>query len=560
MRAAGVALRRWGVVQLEALDADTLAEIAVSLRAARLLTLRYSNFGNWHERAADWPSYLAARPGPLRETIRRRLRAVADGRLRPDFTHSDSALSAYEEVHRSSWKLPEPFPAFAPRFLRDAAEAGILRMSVLQHENRPVAAQYWTVENGTATVLKLAHDESLKRLSPGTVLTALTVQRLFEQDGVTEIDFGRGDDAYKQLWAGARRQRMGALIINPFTRLACARPSGTRPGALSGRSPRSGDPCNNRTQAAGVGRGHVSCYRAAGFIGSHLVDSLLAAGHSVRGLDDLSTGRMENLDKRCTLVRGDVAQPGIVGTAMHGVDGCFHLAAVASVQRGNEDWVGTHRVNQTGTVRRSGCRPCNRPRAGGLRVFRRGLRHRRGYCDRGSTAPAAHCLRADKLGSELHARVGALVHSVPSTGLRFFNVYGPRQDPLSPYSGVISIFARRIAEDAGITVHGDGAQTRDFVFVADVVRHLRAAMDMLSVSGSAQAYVYNVCTGRETSIAGLAHTLGEVSGRAARITHGPARAGDIARSVGSPERAVAGLGVRAEVELRDGLRMLLSSS
>ena len=216
VRAAGVALRRWGVVQLEALDADTLAEIAVSLRAARLLTLRYSNFGNWHERAADWPSYLAARPGPLRETIRRRLRAVADGRLRPDFTHSDSALSAYEEVHRSSWKLPEPFPAFAPRFLRDAAEAGILRMSVLRHENRPVAAQYWTVENGTATVLKLAHDESLKRLSPGTVLTALTVQRLFEQDGVTEIDFGRGDDAYKQLWAGARRQRMGALIINPL--------------------------------------------------------------------------------------------------------------------------------------------------------------------------------------------------------------------------------------------------------------------------------------------------------------------------------------------------------
>ena len=299
---------------------------------------------------------------------------------------------------------------------------------------------------------------------------------------------------------------------------------------------------------------------AAGFIGSHLVDSLLAAGHSVRGLDDLSTGRMENLDKHCTLVRGDVAQPGIVGTAMHGVDGCFHLAAVASVQRGNEDWVGTHRVNQTGTVavldaaRATGRVPVVYASSAAVYGTVEGIATE-DLPPRPRTAYGA-----DKLGSELHARVGALVHSVPSTGLRFFNVYGPRQDPLSPYSGVISIFARRITEDAGITVHGDGAQTRDFVFVADVVRHLRAAMDMLSVSGSAQAYVYNVCTGRETSIAGLAHTLGEVSGRAARITHGPARAGDIARSVGSPERAVAGLGVRAEVELRDGLRMLLSSS
>ena len=216
VRVVGAALRRWGVVCLEALDSDRIDDIAPGLRAAGLLVLRYDHFGNWHEPAPDWPSYLASRPGPLRETIRRRLRAVADGRLQPEFTSTDSALGAYEEVYRRSWKQPEPFPAFASRFLCEAAKAGILRMSVLHYENRPVAAQYWTVEDGVATVLKLAHDESLKQLSPGTVLTALTLQRLFEQDRVREIDFGRGDDAYKQLWASRRRQRTGALVVNPL--------------------------------------------------------------------------------------------------------------------------------------------------------------------------------------------------------------------------------------------------------------------------------------------------------------------------------------------------------
>ena len=216
VRAVGAALRRRGVVRLEALDPDLLDELAPGLRAAGLLVLRYAHFGNWHEPAPDWPSYLAARPGPLRETIRRRLRPVAAGRLQPEFTPTDSALSAHEEVYRRSWTEPEPFPTFAARFLREAAKAGILRMSVLRHEGRPVAAQYWTVENGVATVLKLAHDESLKQFSPGTVLTALTLQRLFEQDAVREVDWGRGDDDYKQLWATRRRQRVGTLLVNPL--------------------------------------------------------------------------------------------------------------------------------------------------------------------------------------------------------------------------------------------------------------------------------------------------------------------------------------------------------
>jgi UDP-glucose 4-epimerase len=133
--------------------------------------------------------------------------------------------------------------------------------------------------------------------------------------------------------------------------------------------------------------------------------------------------------------------------------------------------------------------------------------------------------------------------------MRFFNVYGPRQDPASPYSGVISIFADRVAQGLPITVHGDGGQTRDFVFVADVVAHLRAAMRKLTDAPG--AYVSNVCTGIETSVLALAKALG-----AGEITQGPARAGDIRRSVGSSAHATALLGIAAGTTLAEGLKTL----
>ena len=296
---------------------------------------------------------------------------------------------------------------------------------------------------------------------------------------------------------------------------------------------------------------------AAGFIGSHLVDSLLAAGHQVRGLDDLSTGRMENLDPRCTLHRGDVADPDAVAAAMAGADGCFHLAAVASVQRGNEDWLGTHRANQTGTIavldtaRAAGPIPVVYASSAAVYGTVEGI------AAEDAVPRPRTAYGADKLGSELHARVGALVHGVPSAGMRFFNVYGPRQDPHSPYSGVISIFAARVLSGAGIRIDGDGAQSRDFVFVADVVRHLRAAIDLAARPGPAAAHVFNVCTGRETSILTLAQTLGQLSGRTVDIAHGPARAGDIKRSLGAPELAIRELGVRADTRLPEGLATLL---
>jgi UDP-glucose 4-epimerase len=144
------------------------------------------------------------------------------------------------------------------------------------------------------------------------------------------------------------------------------------------------------------------------------------------------------------------------------------------------------------------------------------------------------------------------VHGVPSMGFRFFNVFGPRQDPASPYSGVISIFAARIAKGLSLTLHGDGRQTRDFVYVDDVVRHLVAGMGVLHATRRAE--VLNVCTGRATSIVELAQTLARLDGRPLALSFGPARAGDIRASLGSPLRATAMLGVQAKTTLETGLR------
>ncbi len=295
----------------------------------------------------------------------------------------------------------------------------------------------------------------------------------------------------------------------------------------------------------------------AGFIGSHLVDALLRDGYAVRVLDDLSTGKSANLDPRAELLVGDVADAALLREATEGISGIFHLAAIASVERSNIDWLGTNRVNQAGTVAVLDAAR----QAGGLPVVYASSAAI--YGDQGRK-PITESVRpvprtaygVDKLGSELHAAVGASLHGVPNIGLRFFNVFGPRQDPHSPYSGVISIFAARIAAGAGITVHGSGQQVRDFVYVSDVVAHLGAAFGALRSASRPSAQVLNVCTGHPTSILDLAHALTDVMGREVVVTHGPQRPGDIVASIGDPTAAQAVLGISAKVPLREGLRAL----
>ena len=216
---------RWPITRFEALDPDWpgLGLLRRSLAAAGLVSRTFSHFGNWHEpiTANSWDTYLAARPGALRETIRRRTRAAERAGTRIELHSAPSALpealDAYEAVYRRSWKSPEPFPAFNGALIRALAASGRLRIGLMWSGDTPIAAQYWSVVADTATVLKLAHDEHYKPLSPGTVLTAATIRRLIEVDGVKELDFGRGDDGYKQGWASKRRLRIGLLAINVRT-------------------------------------------------------------------------------------------------------------------------------------------------------------------------------------------------------------------------------------------------------------------------------------------------------------------------------------------------------
>jgi UDP-glucose 4-epimerase len=159
----------------------------------------------------------------------------------------------------------------------------------------------------------------------------------------------------------------------------------------------------------------------------------------------------------------------------------------------------------------------------------------------------------DKLASELALDYYASVHGVPTTALRFFNVYGPRQDPSSPYSGVISIFTDRARASAPLVIYGDGQQTRDFVYVGDVVRAIAAVL----ADGNARA-VANVGTGGETTVVELARTIAELCGTRVPIEHAPARSGEILRSRARVER-LREMGVIATTTLTEGLRTTIAA-
>lgn len=292
-----------------------------------------------------------------------------------------------------------------------------------------------------------------------------------------------------------------------------------------------------------------------GFIGSHVVDRLVADGHKVRILDDLSTGKRENAHPEAEVMVGDVSDSKVVARAMENVKGCVHLAAIASVQKSVEDWAGTHRTNLTGTVTiLNEAKQHKTPVVYASSAAVYGNRDVPAHTEHSPTVPLT-AYGADKLGCELHAKVAWEVFGVPVTGLRFFNVYGPRQDPHSPYSGVISIFAARVLNGESLTIHGDGEQTRDFVFVGDVVRCVLAAL----YHPKDGAEVYNVCTGKASSILTLAKVLMQIREQEVPIFHGPARKGDILKSLGDPAAFKARFGFYPSTSLEAGLSATLAS-
>ena len=215
--------RTWPLTVLEAMDPQWpgLPPLLRGIRDAGLLARRFDHFGNWRQPlgGVSWAQYLAARPGPLRETIRRKTRLCERNGLRLELVRAPAAIgpamAAYESVYARSWKTPEPFPQFNAALTRHAETEGVLRVGLLWLDERPVAAQYWTVVNGTATILKLAHDDAYKSFSPGTVLTAHAIRDMLRHEIIAELDFGRGDDEYKRQWTSERRQRIGVLLADP---------------------------------------------------------------------------------------------------------------------------------------------------------------------------------------------------------------------------------------------------------------------------------------------------------------------------------------------------------
>lgn len=298
----------------------------------------------------------------------------------------------------------------------------------------------------------------------------------------------------------------------------------------------------------------------AGFIGSNLVDALLARGHRVRVLDNLSMGKLSNLPlehERLSFIEGDVADAALVSRAVAGCGAVVHLAAVASVQASVDDPVSTHQSNFIGTLN-----ICEAMREHGVRrvVFASSAavygNNGEGVAIDEDTAKAPLTPYAsDKLASEHYLEFYARQHGLEPAIFRFFNVFGPRQDPSSPYSGVISIFTQRAQQGLPISVFGDGEQTRDFFYVADLVELLLQALDARRPPSGA----VNVGWNQAVSLKQLLTQIGELLGGLPAVTHLEARAGDIRHSRADNGRLASEYRLPAQTSLRDGLAALLNS-
>jgi UDP-glucose 4-epimerase len=301
----------------------------------------------------------------------------------------------------------------------------------------------------------------------------------------------------------------------------------------------------------------------AGFIGSHVVDHLLENHHRVVVLDNFSTGKRANLGRwaehgalhvvTCDVAHGIFAALAPI-TRDHGpVERIVHLAAQVAVMHSIANPLHDMSVNYGGTLH-----VLEYARATGVRkVVIASSAAVYGDVAELPVDEDARCRPVspygiDKLASETAVDYYAMVHGVPGAALRFFNVYGPRQDPSSPYSGVISIFADRARAGRPLTIFGDGQQTRDFVYVGDVVRAIAAAL-----AHPAPFVLANVGTGRETSVLDLARAIVELAGAHVPIEHAAARAGEIVKSYAKVDRLRDTLRVVAATHLADGLRATL---
>ncbi|MHA7841246.1 MAG: SDR family NAD(P)-dependent oxidoreductase [Gammaproteobacteria bacterium] len=296
---------------------------------------------------------------------------------------------------------------------------------------------------------------------------------------------------------------------------------------------------------------HYLVTGGAGFIGTHLVKALIAAGHHVHVLDNLSNSNSAHLPlgaAQCTFTKGDVTDENLVNRLMAKQDGCFHLAAIASVEQSHKDWLGTHHTNLTGTITVfNAARPRKTPvvYASSAAVYGD---QSIPLTEKNPPQPLS-AYGADKLACEYHGVVASHNHGVPTTGLRLFNVYGPGQNPHSPYSGVISIFMSHLQQNHPLPMKGDGTQTRDFIYIDDVVQSFLLAMKQCTNSPE----LYNICTGQNTSILSLGQTLSKLYHQPLQWTHQPSTTADTHYSLGVPTHAQKKLDFTATYSLAAGL-------
>jgi UDP-glucose 4-epimerase len=297
----------------------------------------------------------------------------------------------------------------------------------------------------------------------------------------------------------------------------------------------------------------------AGFIGSHLVERLARDGHAVRVLDNLSTGKRENLAAIAgdvELVVADIRHAERVRQEMRDRDVVFHQAAIVSVPYSVEHPEETLEVNLHGTLN-----VLQAAKAAGVRrvvmassaaVY--GEDPALPKCETMLPSPISP-YGLEKLASEHYLSMWTKLFGVETVALRYFNVFGPRQDPSSAYSGVISIFVDRILRGEPLTIFGDGEQFRDFVYVANVVE----ANVLAATRPEASGRVYNVGCGRRTTLNELAAILARICGRDVKPRHAEPRAGDIRESLADIGRARAELGYEPRIGVEEGLRALVAS-
>lgn len=296
----------------------------------------------------------------------------------------------------------------------------------------------------------------------------------------------------------------------------------------------------------------------AGFIGSHLVRGLLDAGHEVTVLDDLSSGFRDNLadiEGRIRFIQGSVLDDDSLEQSAQGARCIFHLAAVASVPQSVRDPIGTHRVNSEGTLRVLQEALKNESRvilSSSSAVYGDGPElPKRETTPIEPTSPYA----VQKLNSEDYLQMEQRLHGLEGFALRYFNVFGPRQNPESEYAAVIPKFIARALRGEAVTIFGDGKQTRDFIYVKDVVRANLLAMEAQDADGTA----LNIGSGMVTDLNELARMVFSAVGGAEKVIHAPEREGDIKHSSCEAKLAKKRLGFEAQTTMAEGLMETVDS-